>query len=55
MGKVRITATTALAVALSLLLLGCSSSNTNEQLTQERPTPQSTCSQDEKDGGAAWI
>ena len=55
MSKVRITSTTALAVALSILLLGCTSSNTNEQLTQEPTTPQSTCSQDEIDGGAAWI
>ena len=47
--------TTALAVALTLLLSGCSSSNTTETATQESATPQPSCSQSEIDGGSAWI
>jgi len=47
--------TTALAVALTLLLSGCSSSNTTEAATQESATPQPSCSQSEIDGGSAWI
>ena len=47
--------TTALAVALTLLLSGCSSSNTTETATQESATPQPSCSQTEIDGGSAWI
>ena len=47
--------TTALAVALTLLLSGCSSSNTTEAATQESATPQPSCSQTEIDGGSAWI
>jgi hypothetical protein len=46
---------TALAVALTLLLSGCSSSNTTETATQESATPQPGCSQTEIDGGSAWI
>jgi len=37
MSKATITATTALAVALTLLLSGCSSSNTTEKAKQEAP------------------
>ena len=55
MSKATITATTALAVALSLLLSGCSSSKTTETATQESATPQPSCSQTEIDGGSAWI
>ena len=55
MSKATITATTALAVALTLLLSGCSSSNTTETATQESATPQPSCSQTEIDGGSAWI
>ena len=55
MSKATITATTALAVALTLLLSGCSSSNTTETATQESATPQPSCSQAEIDGGSAWI
>ena len=47
--------TTALAVALTFLLSGCSSSNTTETATQESATPQPSCSQTEIDGGSAWI
>ena len=46
---------TALAVAFTLLLSGCSSSNTTETATQESATPQPSCSQTEIDGGSAWI
>jgi hypothetical protein len=46
---------TALAVALTLLLSGCSSSNTTETATQESATPQPSCSQTEIDSGSAWI
>ena len=55
MSKATITATTALAVALTLLLSGCSSSNTTETATQESAAPQPSCSQTEIDGGSAWI
>jgi len=55
MSKATITATTALAVALTLLLSGCSSSNTTETAIQESATPQPSCSQSEIDGGSAWI
>ncbi len=55
MSKATITATTALAVALTLLLSGCSSSNTTEAATQESAAPQPSCSQTEIDGGSAWI
>jgi hypothetical protein len=55
MSKATITATTALAVALTLLLSGCSSSNTTETATQESSAPQPNCSQTEIDGGSAWI
>jgi hypothetical protein len=47
--------TTALAVALTLLLSGCSSSNTTETAIQESATPQPSCSESEIDGGSAWI
>ena len=55
MSKATITATTALAVALTLLLSGCSSSKTTETATQESATPQPSCSESEIDGGSAWI
>ena len=55
MGKVTITTTTALAVAFTLLLSGCSSSSTTEQATQESAAPQPSCTQSEIDGGSAWI
>jgi hypothetical protein len=55
MATASLKATTALAVALTLLLSGCSSSNTNEAATQESATPQPSCSQTEIDGGSAWI
>ena len=55
MSKASLKATTALAVALTLLLSGCSSSNTTETATQESTTPQPSCSQTEIDGGSAWI
>ena len=55
MSKATLTATTALAVALTLLLSGCSSSNTTEAATQESAAPQPSCSQTEIDGGSAWI
>jgi hypothetical protein len=55
MGKVRITVTTALAVAFAFLLTGCSSPTTTEKATQESATPQPSCSQSEIDGGSAWI
>ncbi len=55
MSKATITATTALAVALTLLLSGCSSSNTTEAATQESAAPQPSCSQTDIDGGSAWI
>jgi len=55
MAKATITATTALAVVVSLLLTGCSSSTTTEKATQESATPQPSCSQSEIDGGSAWI
>ena len=55
MTKATLTATTALAVALTLLLSGCSSSNTTEAATQESAAPQPSCSQTEIDGGSAWI
>ena len=55
MSKATITATTALAVVLTLLLSGCSSSNTTEAATQESAAPQPSCSQTEIDGGSAWI
>ncbi len=55
MSKATITATTALAVALTLLLSGCSSSNTTERAIQESAAPQPSCSQTEIDGGSAWI
>lgn len=55
MGKATITATTAFAVAFTLLLSGCSSSETTEQATQESAAPQPSCSQTEIDGGSAWI
>jgi hypothetical protein len=55
MSKATITATTALAVALTLLLSGCSSSNTTETAKQESATPQPSCSESEIDGGSAWI
>jgi hypothetical protein len=55
MAKATITATTALAVAASLLLTGCSSSTTTQKATQESATPQPSCSQSEIDGGSAWI
>ena len=55
MGKVTITTTTALAVAFTLLLSGCSSSQSSENATQENTTPQPSCSQSEIDGGSAWI
>ena len=55
MAKATITATTALAVAASLLLTGCSSSTTTQKATQESAVPQPSCSQSEIDGGSAWI
>lgn len=55
MAKATITATTALAVAASLLLTGCSSSTTTQKATQESAAPQPSCSQSEIDGGSAWI
>jgi hypothetical protein len=55
MSKATITATTALAVALTLLLSGCSSSKTTEKATQESATPQPSCTESEIDGGSAWI
>jgi hypothetical protein len=55
MSKATMTATTALAVALTLLLSGCSSSKTTETATQESATPQPSCSESEIDGGSAWI
>ena len=55
MATASIKVTTALAVALTLLLSGCSSSNTTETATQESATPQPSCSQTEIDGGSAWI
>ena len=55
MSKATITATTALAVALTLLLSGCSSSKTTEKAKQESATPQPSCSESEIDGGSAWI
>jgi hypothetical protein len=55
MGKATITVTTALAVAFTLLLSGCSSSQSSENATQESTTPQPSCSQSEIDGGSAWI
>ena len=55
MSKATITATTALAVALTLLLSGCNSSSTTENATQESTTPQPSCSQTDIDGGSAWI
>jgi hypothetical protein len=55
MSKATITATTALAVALTLLLSGCSSSKTTKTATQESSAPQPSCSQSEIDGGSAWI
>jgi hypothetical protein len=55
MGKATITTTTALAVAFTLLLSGCSSSSTTENARQESTTPQPSCSQSEIDGGSAWI
>ena len=55
MATASIKVTTALAVALTLLLSGCSSSNTTEAATQESATPQPSCSQSEIDGGSAWI
>ena len=55
MNKATISATTALAVVLTLLLSGCSSSETTEQATQESAAPQPSCSQTEIDGGSAWI
>ena len=55
MGKARITATTSLAVAFTLLLSGCSSSTNTEKAAQESAAPQPSCSQSEIDGGSAWI
>ena len=55
MSKATITATTALAVALTLLLSGCNSSQTSQNATQESATPQPSCSESEIDGGSAWI
>jgi hypothetical protein len=55
MAKATITTVTALAVAFTLLLTGCSSSTTTEKATQESSTPQSSCSQSEIDGGSSWI
>ena len=55
MATASLKATTALVVALTLLLSGCSSSNTNEAATQESAAPQPSCSQTEIDGGSAWI
>jgi hypothetical protein len=55
MAKATITVTTALAVAASLLLTGCSSSTTTQKATQESAAPQPSCSQSEIDGGSAWI
>jgi hypothetical protein len=55
MAKATITATTALAVAASLLLTGCSSSTTTQKATQESAAPQPSCSPSEIDGGSAWI
>ncbi len=55
MAKATITATTALAVAVYLLLTGCSSSTTTQKATEESAAPQPSCSQSEIDGGSAWI
>ena len=55
MATASIKVTTALAVALTLLLFGCSSSNTTEKAKQESATPQPSCSESEIDGGSAWI
>ena len=55
MGKSTITTTTALAVAFTFLLAGCSSSQSTQNATQESAAPQPSCSQSEIDGGSAWI
>jgi hypothetical protein len=55
MGKARITATTALVLAFTLLLSGCSSSTNTEKAAQESAAPQPSCTQSEIDGGSAWI
>jgi hypothetical protein len=55
MAKSTITTTTAFAVAFTLLLSGCSSSQSSENATQESTAPQPSCSQSEIDGGSAWI
>lgn len=55
MAKAAITAGTTLALALTLLLMGCSSSATNKQALQENAAPEASCSQTEIAGGSAWI
>ena len=55
MATASIKVTTALAVAFTLLLSGCSSSQSTQNATQESTTPQPSCSQSEIDGGSAWI
>ena len=55
MGKVSIKVSTAFALALTLLLSGCSSSQTAKQGSSQTVPSEPTCSQSDIDGGSAWI
>jgi uncharacterized protein YceK len=55
MGKVSIKVSTAFALAFTLSLSGCSSSQTAKQESSQTAPSESTCSQSDIDSGSAWI
>jgi hypothetical protein len=55
MGRTSIKVGTALALGFTLLLSGCSSSETAKQGSSRIVPPGPTCSQSDIDGGSAWI